>query len=71
MATKKSVWATLGVILILAAWEVSGTLVEHRNVLHEEGADAVQPAPARRGTTAQPPLVNGASAPAGGATAPR
>ncbi|TAN28679.1 MAG: hypothetical protein EPN31_07790 [Castellaniella sp.] len=47
MATKKSIWAITGLVLILAVWEVNGTLVERRNVLHEEGADVVQHAAGR------------------------
>jgi hypothetical protein len=42
LATKKSIWAIIGLILILAVWEVNGTLVERHNVLHEEGADTAQ-----------------------------
>jgi hypothetical protein len=44
LATKKSIWAIIGLILILAVWEVNGTLIERHNVLHEEGADVTQPA---------------------------
>lgn len=57
MATKKSIWGIIGLVLILVVWEVNGTLVERHNVLHEEGADTVHHATARG--AAPPPAIKG------------
>lgn len=74
MATKKSIWAITGLVLILAVWEVNGTLVERRNVLHEEGADvtqhaAVQSATPRSATKAVVPGHTADGQPSSAATA--
>jgi hypothetical protein len=44
---KKSIWAITGLVLILAAWEVNGTLVERHDALHEEGAGVARHAAGR------------------------
>lgn len=49
LATKKSIAGILGLVLVLAVWEVAGAIIEHRDVLHEEGDDAIQPAPVASG----------------------
>jgi len=49
LATKRSIAGILGVVLVLAVWEIAGAMVEHRDVLHEEGEDAIQPAPVASG----------------------
>jgi hypothetical protein len=63
LATKRSIAGILGVVLVLAVWEIAGAMVEHRDVLHEEGEDAIQPAPIASGiarpTPAKDPAVSG------------
>lgn len=49
LATKRSIAGILGLVLVLAVWEIAGAMVEHRDVLHEEGEDAIQPAPVASG----------------------
>jgi hypothetical protein len=49
LATKRSIAGILGLVLVLAVWEVAGAIIEHRDVLHEEGEDAIQPTPVASG----------------------